>query len=181
MMPYKGSQVLAQALIELHRKGVDFVCEFAGDSTTPDHPNRLKEAIKANGLDQKVKFLGFLSKDELNALYARSNVMVFPSIFEEPFGKSQIEAMAAGCLVVSSGTGGSKEIIRNGENGLLYDKESPTDLMEKLLAIHNDPARAEELAAKGQSEAFNFRSLNSIEKMENEFYAMLDKKEQNAT
>ncbi|MEM9157461.1 MAG: glycosyltransferase [Verrucomicrobiota bacterium] len=173
MMPYKGSQVLAQALIELHRKGIDFTCEFAGDSTDPANPDHIKSVIAANGMGGKVKFLGFIDKEELAALYARSNIMVFPSIFDEPFGKSQIEAMAAGLLVISSGTGGSKEIVQDRQNGLLFKSENASDLMETLLEVHQNPALAEGLAAQGQIDAFNFRSLNSIEKMETQFYEML--------
>ena len=60
-------------------------------------------------------------------------VLVFPSRFEEPFGISQVEALAAGLVVVSTGTGGAKEIVRDGIDGLLFRAGDEADLAAKLI------------------------------------------------
>lgn len=173
LMPYKGCQTLLYALAILKQNNIPFQCEIAGDSTDPEFLDRLKAYVEKEGMGKQIRFLGFLDKPGLAALYARSNVMVFPSVFDEPFGKSQIEAMAAGCLVASSGTGGSREIVRNRENGLTFEKENHLQLAQRLVDIRNNPSQAEAWAAQGQSDAFQYRSLLSVEKIEQELAAML--------
>lgn len=166
LMPYKGAHVLVEALARLHRGKVDFECTLAGDSTAPDFVEKLKAFAAQRGFADRLSFPGFLAKQELAALYARSNVLVFPSVFEEPFGKTQIEAMAAGLLVISSGTGGSREIVRDGETGLIFKSGDAADLALKLATAQANPAAADTIAAAGQADAFRFSTRASVERLE---------------
>jgi glycosyltransferase involved in cell wall biosynthesis len=110
-----------------------------------------------------------LAKKELAALYARTNVLVFPSVFEEPFGKTQIEAMAAGLLVISSGNGGARDIIRDGETGLFFRNNDSVDLAEKLASVQRDPDRAGQIALAGQEASFRFTTAASVDRLEEIF------------
>jgi len=103
-----------------------------------------------------VTFPGFLDRAGLSALFARSNVLVFPSIFNEPFGISQVEALAAGLVVVSSGTGGAREIIRDGVDGLLFPAGNAAELAARLLRLARDPALAAQLQKQSQARAAQF-------------------------
>jgi len=173
LRPYKGAHILMQALGLLKRIGVPFTCEFAGDTTTPEFINLIKKMASDGGYQNQIVFTGFLGKSELAKLYGRCNVMVMPSVFEEPFGRSQIEAMAAGLCVVTSGTGGTQEIIRHGVNGVVFKSEDVKDLARWLYVLSGDRKLWARLALQGQSDAYNFTTLNSIINMENEFYDML--------
>lgn len=166
MMPYKGAQVLVEALVLLHQWRIPFICELAGDTTDPLFVQTLQNKAQEAGFADRLFFSGFLGRQKLAALYARSNVMVFPSVFEEPFGKSQIEAMASGLVVISSGTGGSTEIVTHGNNGLIFENNNPQDLAQKLLYLSQNRERARELAAQGHENAFNFTTTRSIKKLE---------------
>src|SRR5690606_2510822 len=95
LMPYKGAHLLIDALGYLKRAGIDFECTLAGDTTSPEYVEKLRTFADEQGFLDRLHFPGFLDKTELGALFARTNVLVFPSVFDEPFGKTQIEAMAA--------------------------------------------------------------------------------------
>lgn len=173
LMPYKGAHLIVEALAHLHRAGIPFECTLAGDSTSPDYLDQLRASAVAGGFSDRVSFPGFLGQKELAALFARSNVLVFPSVFPEPFGKTQIEAMAAGMLAVSSGSGGAAEIVRHAGNGLLFRAGDARDLAEKLAAVHRQPAAAARLAATGQADAFRFTTAASVDRLESLFTELL--------
>jgi predicted O-linked N-acetylglucosamine transferase (SPINDLY family) len=166
VMPYKGVHILVEALARLHQSGVDFTAEIAGDTTNPQFISNLQDFIQRSGMIDRVKFTGFLDRLQLPALFARSNVLVFPSIFEEPFGISQVEALAAGLVVLSSGTGGAREIIRDGVDGLLYSAENVQSLAEKLHALATNPELFAKLQAASQRRASTFAVEHSVLKIE---------------
>jgi glycosyltransferase involved in cell wall biosynthesis len=173
VLPYKGPHVLVDALARLHRLGVDFTAEIAGDTPDKDYFARLGEAVRAVGLADKVSFPGFLDRRGLSALFARSNVLVFPSTVPEAFGISQVEAMAAGLVVVSSGTGGASEIIRHNVDGLLFPSERADELARRLLSLVEDPALMARLQRSGQARSASFAVEHSIRRIERLFGEML--------
>jgi glycosyltransferase involved in cell wall biosynthesis len=166
VLPYKGPHILVDALARLQRAGLDFTAEIAGDAPDPDFRDRLQAATRATGIADRVSFTGFLDRAALAALFARCNVLVFPSLVPETFGISQVEAMAAGLVVVSSGTGGAREIIRPGVDGLLFQGESAGDLAEKLCSLARDPALFSRLQHAAQSRAAAFSVEHSVSKIE---------------
>ena len=166
LMPYKGAHILIEALGHLEKLGIPFECTLAGDTTSKEYIDKLNYFAKKHGFISRINFTGFLAKRELSELYAKSNVLVFPSIFNEPFGKTQIEAMAAGLLVISSGNGGSRDIIRDGETGMFFQNNKWEDLAEKLITAHQKPEQAARIAAKGQAEAFKYTTGASVDKLE---------------
>jgi len=174
VMPYKGAHILLQALARLHRAGIDFTAEIAGDSTDAAFLTTLQSYCAEVGMTEKVRFTGFLDRHELSALFARSNVLVFPSQFAEPFGISQVEALAAGLVVVSSGTGGACEIIRHGHDGLLFPAAEPKALAERLAALVRQPELFRTLQANGQKRALDFSVDRAVAKIERLVTALLD-------
>ncbi len=166
MLPYKGADTLVRALAHLHEVGVDFSAEIAGDAPDAKFLAEMRELVRARGLEDKVCFTGFLDRRGLSALFARSNVLVFPSRFQEPFGISQVEALAAGLVVVSSGTGGAREIIRDRIDGLLFKAGDDLDLGKKLLVLANQPELMARLQRQGQARATTYAVENSVRKIE---------------
>jgi len=169
VLPFKGAHVLVDALLRLHRAGVDFSAEIAGDTPDPVFATKLKDIIHAEGLGRKVRFPGFLDRAGLAALFGRSNVLVFPTSTPEPFGISHVEAMAAGLVVVTSGTGGAAEIVRHGVDGLQFQAGRGDDLARQLLSLAQDPALAVRLQRAGQSRAMAFAVEHSVRKIERIF------------
>src|SRR5690606_31167004 len=150
----------------LKKVGIDFECTLAGDTTSPRYVEEMRNFAAAHGFLDRLHFPGFLSNTELGALFARTNVLVFPSVFDEPFGKTQIEAMAAGLLVISSGNGGAKEIIRDGDTGLFFPSGDARALAERLAQVHQQPELAAKVAAAGQADAFRFTTGACVDRLE---------------
>jgi glycosyltransferase involved in cell wall biosynthesis len=165
--PYKGTHVLVEALARLHSLGVEFTAEIAGEALDADYADKLRHYCARSGIAGKVSFTGFMDRAALASLFARSNVLVFPSQFEEPFGISQVEAMASGLVVVSSGTGGAQEVVHDGQDGLLFNAGDSSALAGRLRALAADPATFQRLQASGQRRALGLSVSASVLQIEN--------------
>ncbi|MDJ0556881.1 MAG: glycosyltransferase [Microcoleaceae cyanobacterium MO_207.B10] len=173
VLPYKGPQTLIEALAILHYAGIDFECSIAGDAPNTDFLNALQNVAQTRGFDSKVDFLGYLPRQELIELFANNNVLVFPSVWEEPFGRSQVEAMAAGLTLISSGTGGSAEIVERGISGLTFPPGNAFALAEALMGLTKNPEQWQEIAIAGQKRAELFDITRSIDFLEEKFEELL--------
>ncbi len=91
--------------------------------------------------------LAFDSRTLVNA-YAACDLFVLPSLYE-PFGIVVLESWAAGRPVICSGAGGLKAFVRDRENGLIFDANSQTDVVEKILRVLGDNDLAARLAKAG--------------------------------
>jgi predicted O-linked N-acetylglucosamine transferase (SPINDLY family)/glycosyltransferase involved in cell wall biosynthesis len=179
VMHYKGPHILLDALIRLHQAGIDFEAEFAGDSITPDFVEKLRAAAAVHGIGDKVTFSGFLSRKELSALFARSNVLVFPTLVPEAFGISQVEAMAGGLIVLTSGTGGTTEIVRHLEDGIVFDPNDPGSLASWLGRLATDPNIRTRLQANARTRALKFSVTASVVVIERIAESLLNKNSRN--
>jgi len=173
VMPHKGAQTLVEALVELQRRGIAFKAEIAGDAPDPDFLAHLRTLAADAGLEQAIRFSGFLDRAQIAALYARSNVLVFPSQFPEPFGIAQVEALAAGLVVVTSGTGGAKEVVRAGVDGLHFEPANAVDLADKLALLSREPGLMAQLQQAGQERAAEFSVDTASARIEERMEALI--------
>lgn len=172
--PYKGADVLIEALAILNASGIDFTATIAGGTFLPEFVEALKSFADSEGLSDRIHFPGVLSRQQLRELYQTHNVLVFPSRFQEPFGISQIEAMAAGLTLVTSGTGGAGEIVYHGEDGLLFESENSLALADALSALAANPEAWEQLAQNGQHKAMTeFTQLRALTKLESILFELV--------
>ena len=106
---------------------------------------RLPGALEA----RQVEWLGVQPPAAIGPLRRGAMVTVVPSRYET-FSYTVAEAMVHGCPLVAADVGGVKDLIRNGETGLLHRPGDGADLAEKVTALLEHPDRA---AALGQSAA----------------------------
>lgn len=172
LMAYKGAHTLVAALRLLKEGGIQFRATIAGDSTDRGYVEALKRAAAEGGFGDWIEFPGFLDRKRLAELFCRCNMMVFPSIFDEPFGISQVEALASGLALVTSGKGGSPEIVRDGVDGLMFKADDSLDLAKKIASLAADPARWESLATAGRERALEFSIPRTVDKIEALFAEM---------
>ena len=99
---------------------------------------RLRETAKRVGVLDRVRFRGQLRPDEVRAAYGDADVVVFPVIWEEPWGLVPLEAMARGRPVVATGRGGSGEYLRDGENALLFEAGDERALADAVARLAGD-------------------------------------------
>lgn len=121
--------------------------------------------ITSNGLTEHVKLLGFLDRDGLRCLFDRSNVFVFPSLVQEAFGISQVEAMAAGLAIVTTATGGAREVVNN-ECAIVVAPNDPAQLARGLRSLHDDPALCERLGDAARKRASHFSVEAGVDRIE---------------
>jgi glycosyltransferase involved in cell wall biosynthesis len=102
---------------------------------------------------KNVRFLGYVSDQELYALYHLANFFIFPSLYEG-FGYPLVEAMKIGCPTAASNTSSLKEI---GENAsLLFDPTNVDDIKNALETLTNDKELCQELVTKGRKKAHEY-------------------------
>lgn len=174
VLPFKGADTFVEALAHLSQRGVDFTAEIAGDAPDESFLEKLKAFVQQTGMSDRVKFTGFLDRDRLSGLFARSNVLVFPSRFEEPFGISQVEAMIAGLVLVTSATGGAKEIVRDGVDGLVFPAGNASALADRLQSLATKPELFARLQGAGQNRAAEFSVDQAVNKFERIFEEMIE-------
>ena len=162
----KGLHILVQALDILKKWNVPFRCEVAGGQLTNEYINNIKDFANKKGIINEMEFLGKLERYQIRDLFSRSQVFVFPSTWQEPFGISQVEAMAAGCLVVSSATGGAGETVHDDINGRRFRASDSRHLAEVLADIYRNPAYHEPLRQRGRQLAkTHFDTAKETEKL----------------
>jgi predicted O-linked N-acetylglucosamine transferase (SPINDLY family) len=166
VMPYKGAHVLMGALNILKESGIEFEADFAGDSTDVGYIQKLKDFAQTNGMASKVRFNGFLDRQGLANLFARCNVLVFPTQVPEAFGISQVEAMASGLIVITSGTGGTQEVIRHGIDGLVFEMGNAVSLAQSLATLATNKELRDRLQINSQKRALQFSVTKSVVRIE---------------
>lgn len=101
----------------------------------------------------QVRFVGPLDHDELDGWFARSDVILFPSIWDEPFGLPVIEGMAAERPVVATCVGAFPETIEDGVSGILVDPADPAELAAAVIRLLDDERFRRRIAAAARRRA----------------------------
>jgi len=126
----------------LERYKVVFV--FAGQDLFNYMSNTLLPYWKSRKLKGSVHYLGKLDIREIRSCFLAADIFFLPSLWEScPY--SCLEAMAAGCAVVSSDQGGMPDLIHEGENGLLARNGDPTSYISRLEQVIEDSVLRERL------------------------------------
>jgi glycosyltransferase involved in cell wall biosynthesis len=144
IVPEKGVEALLTALEKVlpHNKGWRVV--FAGarrhgelDKASTDFGRQICTRIDALGA--QAVFLGHQSHAAILDQFAHAAIAVVPSVWEEPMGRVAIEAMAAGCALITSGRGGLKELV--GDHGLIANPPTCNNLGRALHMLMQDGDR----------------------------------------
>ena len=147
---YKGVHTLLAALEILQkREGVPaFTLTIVGKGPD-DYTKRLHD--EATNIGPSVTFLGLVPHSEMPAIYREHDLFVFPSIWEEPFGLTHLEAMASGLPVVSTANGGQGEFLQDEENSLVFPPDEESILADQLLRLMTNHGLYAKLVRKGRS------------------------------
>jgi len=113
----------------------------------------IHEYIRRQGLGPRVQVRGYVSLEDLRALYQSASVLLFPS-WEEGFGLPVLEAMANGLPVVASRTASLPEV--GGEAALYIDPHDPRDIAEKVERAAEDSELRAKMIQQGLSRAREF-------------------------
>jgi spore coat protein SA len=139
LVPLKGVHVLLDAMRILHEERVPALCRIVGSSHAGGYRDRVTSYIKSlhERRPENVLFEGFRSGIDIAEEYRDADVLCCPSIWQEPFGNVNIEAMACGLPVVASRVGGIPEIASDG-GVILVEPNSAADLACALKKVLMD-------------------------------------------
>lgn len=156
----KGHADVIKAVILLKKKGYDIRLVIAGKGEL--YEKKLTELIQLHDADSYVKLLGQVS--DMHALRKQCQIGVTASKMEA-FGRVTIENMLSGMLVIGANSGGTSELIRNGETGFIYESENYRDLAKVLEKAINNPESMQQIAQKGQEYAKEFTKNSCANKI----------------
>jgi glycogen(starch) synthase len=178
--PHKGVHTAIEALKLLVREhGYEAATlTVAGGSVNPDYEQQVRHLVSSYGLERNVRFTGLLPREQLLSLYRDHAILVFPSLWNEPFSITVLEAMSSGLAVVGTPTGGSLEILRDGENALLFPKEDSRQCAAQILRLWTESILLEKIRLKARltiESEFRFEQMvDSIEQSLQEVAAGVD-------
>jgi glycosyltransferase involved in cell wall biosynthesis len=136
----KGHHLAVEAVIRARQSAVNLHLDIYGDPLANNpYADKLRERVVASGCSDVIRFLGFLPN--MRDLHQQYHVGLQCRINPEPCSLWVCETLVDGLPLVASSSGGTPELVADGETGLLYQAGDVEDLTEKLLAIVENPAR----------------------------------------
>lgn len=160
--PSKGVHYLFEAFTEVLKDYPDATICFTGSSVYPDtwkgklkmraHHKYLISLMEQYGIQDKVKFLGHLSAEEMKETYLKSNVYVLPSNIENS-PNTVCESMLLGVPCVSSVNGGLLKMMIHGKEGFLYQPSAPYMLAYYIKQVFAMGGEAEKMGAAAREHA----------------------------
>jgi glycosyltransferase involved in cell wall biosynthesis len=150
----------------VERKGVEYLIRAMPDITakvdselvlvgTGDLEQELRDLARSLGVEQRVKFAGIISNEDLENRYRDADVFVLPSIVDskgdtEGLGVVLIEALAHDTPVVASKVGGIVDIVKHRETGMLVPEKDPSALAAAVVEVLKNEDLARRLAEDGK-------------------------------
>jgi glycosyltransferase involved in cell wall biosynthesis len=151
----------------VNKRRIDQINLTLVGSGHPDYEAFLRDLVERERLHNYVTFHKPVSKDKMPAILQQFDVLIFPSIYEEPLARITQEAMASGLVVVGTTTGGTKEILRDGETGLTFAPEDAEGLAEQVVRLITDPDLCCRLAQAGRQTVLeNFTLDRMVQEIE---------------
>ncbi|MCI9439436.1 MAG: glycosyltransferase [Lachnospiraceae bacterium] len=120
----KGVQVLIDAIRQMVDQGEDIMLTIVGEG---GYRNNLEKQVKEDGLSKRILFEG--PQRNIRKYFEQADGFVYPSILQEVFGISIVEAMEAGVPCIGFRVGGIPEIIKDGVNGFIAEDISVQGLI----------------------------------------------------
>ena len=162
----KGQHLLVEAVETLLARGCEVRAALIGGIIEQSYFDKLMTRIENGGLDERVKYLGFL-EDPISVMGCFDVVVL--ATYTETFGLVIAEAMRAGVAVIGTNGGGVPEMIKDGETGLLFEEGDAAGLADAIARLAEDPPLRARLALSGKtfadehfSEPRHFEDLRQI-------------------
>ena len=148
---HKGVHVAIEAINLLVQNGhANVTLTIAGQIGSAEYEDKLKQMVSSYQLNENVRFKGRVSREEISEIYQAHDILIFPSVWEEPFSITLLEAMSSGLAVVGTATGGSREILQDGQNALVFRNEDPEACAGAIAKLFADPELFEMIRRNGR-------------------------------
>ena len=164
-IPLKGLRFLINALPRVLKDFPETHLMVIGKSP---NESKIRKLIDDLHLNEKISFKSNLSEEEIVDIYHTSQIAVIPSLYEG-FGFGAGEAMACGTPLISTDSGGLKDVI--GDSAIKIASGSIEEIENKIISLFQDPEKREQLSLKGRNrmeELFDWKiaALNYVKVFE---------------
>jgi glycosyltransferase involved in cell wall biosynthesis len=149
-----------KAELEKEGKFPDLKLIIIGDELSK-HPD-LRRTVIRGGVQNDVRFMGFIPIEMLRVFYDAAKIFVFPSLYEG-FGLPPLEAMAHGTPVVTSNTSSLPEVVGNA--AVLVNPENVFEISRAMHRMLTDQPLRERMKAAGIEQARRFSWETSVRRM----------------
>jgi glycosyltransferase involved in cell wall biosynthesis len=151
LVPDKGVHTAIEAMGLLKKNGLAERVELTilGDGH-PDYKQYLHQRVQELGIEDHVHFSGKVAREDIPAELSRFDVFLFTSTWPEPFGRTIVEAMMAGLVVIGSDVGGSREIFQYYDQQMLFQPEDAQGLADRITRVLSDPELCRRLIEAGR-------------------------------
>lgn len=144
LTPVKGVHVLIEAFREIHQKmpNVRLIItgsSFFGGAAKTAYEQQLVNL--AEPVNDAIIFTGYLPHEKLKYLYSIVDVIVLPSVWQDPCPLVVLEAMASETCLVSSSVGGIPEVMENGKTGVLVEPDNAKELACAISSVLSAPEK----------------------------------------
>ncbi len=148
---YKGQPEFADACIKVLKQGYTNIEVWFVGLGSKNVQEEVKAKFEEENLTDYVKFFGY--KYDVENYYDKADIS-FTCAKSEAFGRTTVEAMLSGNLLIGADTAGTKELINNYNTGLLYKQGNSNDLAEKIIYAITHTYKSKNIAKKGRQYMF---------------------------
>lgn len=154
----KGVDVLIQAfnhVLQVHpqAKLVITGSSFFDGAAKTGYQKSLQQLAKL--IADHILFTGFIPHQQLKYLYAAANVVVVPSVWQDPCPLVVLESMASGTCIVASKVGGVPEVVEHGVTGVLVNPNQSDELAVAIIDLLQHPHKAQQMAKAARKKVQN--------------------------
>jgi len=162
LVPWKGFKELIEAMPEILREIPEAKLVIAGDGPERE---RLEKTIARAGLRGKVVLAGKMEREDLLKLKKAAGVFVLNSGFES-FSFDTVEAMAIGLPVVVSDVGSLPELVENGRDGVVVERNDKKQIKKAVVKILKDREFARKITQNAYQTSRRFSIHDTMARLE---------------
>ena len=122
----------------------------------------LEESLRSAGTPDRLRVLGRLPNEEVIALMRRAVALITPARWPEPLSRTHLEALAAGCPIVATDTGGTREVVVDGTTGFLTPVDDVATMVDRLMALATDTGPRARMSAASRERAARLFGLEEV-------------------
>jgi glycogen synthase len=137
----------AIAQLDFSKKSIIKLNIYGRGETT--YETYLRSLVKQGHLEDMVSFHEAVPYDQVPQVLSQHDVLIFPSEWQEPFGRVIVEGMAAGLVVLGTQTGGAAEILEDGVNCLTFAPGNSVELATQIMRLWQSPQLMQDLRING--------------------------------
>jgi glycosyltransferase involved in cell wall biosynthesis len=160
LLPWKGVHLSVRMLAEVRRQGFEAKLVLTDTQRIADWNQELSAyreeilaLISTLDLREHVEFRS-VAYSEIPALYNEADVVIYPTLGEEPYGLVPLEAMSCERPIVAARSGGITETVLDGETGYVVECGDVNSLTERVSRLLANPTRARRLGAAGRQHVY---------------------------